>query len=107
VRTQLVQFPTLEIRHVHGTSPVVIAVAGEVDPSNTRQLARVVVRAAVHDRVVLDLSGVTFFCAAGVNALVQLRNWLGDRVERGPTSAIVQRVLDMCGMPDLLRRPER
>jgi anti-anti-sigma factor len=95
-----------EIRHALGSSPAVLVVAGEIDPATTPELARVVVRTAVHDRVVLDLSHVTFFCAAGVNALVQLRNRLGDRVERGPTSEVVQRVLDMCDMSNLLRRPE-
>jgi anti-anti-sigma factor len=91
----------LDIQVLHG-SPAVLRVVGEIDQDATRLLMRAAARAAVADPIELDLSGVTMFGAAGVNALVQLREWFGERIVVGRASFQVEQVLRICDLADLL-----
>lgn len=64
---------TFEKREVAGRT--VVHVTGEVDISNNGELEQVVMDAATSGgdrRVVVDLSGVTFFDSSGVKALFDL-----------------------------------
>jgi anti-anti-sigma factor len=62
----------------HGPARM-LTVSGEIDRA-TEGAVRAELRSAIehHALVVLDLSGVEFFGAAGVAALVQAREWAED-----------------------------
>jgi anti-anti-sigma factor len=68
-----------------------IAISGELDMSNAHRLTELVQHVARGRplRVVLDMSEVSFFCAAGVSALLRARNTImaagGQLVLRDPS----------------------
>src|SRR3712207_6213488 len=68
-----------------GRGPVTVIVAtGEIDMSSAHLLTELV-DAVMRDqplRVVLDLANVTFFCAAGVTALLEVRRAVTARAGR-------------------------
>jgi anti-sigma B factor antagonist len=81
--------------------------AGELDQTSCPPLAGDLLR-HIHpdDEVVwLDLSAVTFCASAGVAMFVQLHRHIrpnGGRLTLYHPSPNVQRVLDMCGLADVL-----
>ena len=72
----------------HGPARM-LTVSGEIDRA-TEGAVRAELRTAIehHALVVLDLSGVEFFSAAGVAALVQAREW----AEEHPVPTAVSRL---------------
>lgn len=68
--------PEVSISSVNeGPSLKVIAIGGELDLDTVHLLTELVDRIADHHpaRVGIDMSGVTFFCAAGLSALLRAR----------------------------------
>jgi anti-anti-sigma factor len=95
--------PRLSLRTTHDGPAVVIQLSGELDPATVPLLTELVAetarrRSAV--RLVLDLAGVTFFCAAGIHAFLAARRCVvatgGALVLRAPSPA-VRRVLAITG----------
>jgi stage II sporulation protein AA (anti-sigma F factor antagonist) len=77
---------------------VIVAIAGEVDISNARELHdQIAAELAGDDALVVDLGGLSFLDAAGVHLLYAL----ADRVRRFaivlPEDSFSQRVLDLSG----------
>ncbi|MFY1627564.1 STAS domain-containing protein [Micromonospora sp. WMMD735] len=78
---------------------------GELDMSTTHLLTELVDQLVRRPRtgppqLILDLTGVTFFCAAGVNALLTVQHTLRERSVRlllCGLSPRVQRILDITG----------
>lgn len=87
-----------------GPDRAVIWLDGEHDVDTLSTLTDTLTRAIGTDDsdVIVDLSGVTFMCAATVGALIGGRNSL-RRQSRSLTlrspSPIAGRVLDLCGIP--------
>jgi len=76
----------------------VIVINGELDLATVHVLMELVDRVAVDRpaRVVLDMAGVTFFCAAGLNALLQAQQavtGVGGRLLLRPPSRVTRTVL--------------
>jgi anti-anti-sigma factor len=84
------------------------ALTGEIDATSPPETFADLF-AHEHANVAVDLSGVTFFTAAGIARLVDARNQLRstghDLVVRAP-SRTVARVLTLCQMTDLIEAPE-
>jgi anti-anti-sigma factor len=85
---------------------IVVEVGGPLDMATVDPLVDLVDRLVAGRPpavLVLDLSGVTFFCAAGVNALLTVRRRVGSAgctlVVRRP-SRITVAVLDIVGLKD-------
>jgi anti-anti-sigma factor len=91
----------LQIELLDEAKPLVVRVSGEVDHLTAGVLTSSVTAAAAVDHVVLDLSGVTFFDAAGVRVLIDLREQADGLVEVRETSPAVDRVLDLVDLPEL------
>ncbi|MEU4366092.1 STAS domain-containing protein [Micromonospora chersina] len=99
--------PTLRLALAReGPAAVVVRVGGPLDLATVDQLVDLVDRlmgGAPAPVLVLDLSGVTFFCAAGVNALLTVRRRVASAgctlVVREP-SRITVKVLDIVGLKD-------
>jgi anti-anti-sigma factor len=76
-------------------------IAGEVDPSNARDLGRELTGAVPNDAmaVVLDLSDVTYLDSSGVQMVFELAERLDGRQQRlavvVPTGAPARKVLDI------------
>jgi anti-anti-sigma factor len=80
---------------------VAIRVKGELDMAATPSLTQAIVGAAGTARIHLDLSGVTFLDSSAIGALVASGREVGDRgsrLEIGPRSDIVTRVLEITGL---------
>jgi len=95
--------------HSGAPGTLVAAVAGEIDLV-TAPLLQAALMDAVdrHREVCCDLSGVTFFGAAGINALLVAR----ERAARAGSCLLIRgahgitrRVLQITGLEGLLRRP--
>jgi anti-anti-sigma factor len=87
----------------------VIALSGDVDQDTTYlfvDLAKCVAREWTPPRLVLDLAEVTFFGAAGLRALVRVRDLVtaagGELLLRDP-SCITRRVLEVAARNENLR----
>jgi anti-anti-sigma factor len=67
--------PILSVRLVSYRIPTVIEISGEVDLSSAHLITEVVDHVTRHhsSQVVLDMSKVRFFCAAGISALLHAR----------------------------------
>ena len=91
----------LQIELLDQADPLVLRVSGEVDHLTAGVLTSSVTAAAAVDHVVLDLSGVTFFDAAGVGALIELREQADGLVEVAATSPAVDLVLDLVDLTEL------
>jgi len=87
------------------TDHVVVTIAGEVCAFSAPGLATRLWPAldARPRTIVLDLRGVTFFAAAGITVLIDLRRRADDRGIRVELvmSHAVQRVLTLCDLDDL------
>ena len=82
---------------------VSIRVKGELDMAATPTLTQAIVGAASTPRICLDLSGVTFLDSSAIGALVASGREVGEagsRLEIGPRSDIVTRVLEITGLAD-------
>lgn len=82
---------------------VVIRVKGELDMAAAPDLSEAINRAKGSGRVSLDLSGVTFLDSSAIGALVASGRSLaeqGSRLEVGPRSDIVMRVLEITGLSE-------
>jgi anti-sigma B factor antagonist len=77
----------------------VIGIGGEVDLSNAATLQSKVdeLVGSDVDRVVLDLSALTFIDSSGIAVLVRLHNRVGAVDVRHPT-AVVRRILKVTGL---------
>jgi anti-sigma B factor antagonist len=85
----------------------VVWVSGDHDASSALSLASVIERSSDLDNagVVVDLSEVTFMDASVVGTLVRARNRLHARglsLQVRSPSAIALRLLELCGVTDLL-----
>jgi anti-sigma B factor antagonist len=83
--------------------PSVITVRGELDMSTSPELAAAVSGAGSGSTVVLDLSQVTFLDSSALGALVAAGGELseaGGRLQIGPRSEIVSRVLEITGLSE-------
>lgn len=82
---------------------VVIRIKGELDLAAAPELVDAIVDSNESPRVSLDLSGVTFLDSSAIGALVAAGRALaesGRRLEVGPRSDIVTRVLEITGLTD-------
>jgi anti-anti-sigma factor len=85
----------------HRDATVVADVAGEIDPSNAREVGRKLTEAVPNDAlaVVIDLSGVTFLDSSGVQMLFELAERLTGRQQRlsvvVPPECPARRVLEI------------
>ena len=82
---------------------VSIRAKGELDMAATPTLTKAIVGAAGVARIHLDLSGVTFLDSSAIGALVASGRELsegGSRLEIGPRSDIVTRVLEITGLDE-------
>ncbi|MET8836064.1 STAS domain-containing protein [Micromonospora sp. NPDC004540] len=98
--------PILSLALAREGPAVVVEVGGPLDMATAHPLVDLVDRLMSGQPppvLVLDLSGVTFFCAAGVNALLTVRRRAGSGgctlVVRRP-SRITVAVLDIVGLRD-------
>jgi anti-anti-sigma factor len=98
--------PTLSLRVTDRGGATVVEVIGELDLASAHLLTDCVDRIAGDrpDRVVLDLTGVSFFCADGLRALLHARDTVtgtgGQLLLRAP-SANARRVLDLTAADEL------
>ena len=82
---------------------VAIRAKGELDMAATPTLTQAIVSAAGVARITLDLSGVTFLDSSAIGALVASGRDVseqGSRLEIGPRSDIVSRVLQITGLDE-------
>ncbi|MET8908799.1 STAS domain-containing protein [Micromonospora sp. NPDC004551] len=98
--------PTLTLALAREGPAVVVEVRGALDLAAVDPLVDLVARLLSGQpppTLVLDLSGVSFFCAAGVNALLTVRGRAASAgcalLLRRP-SRITVRVLDIVGLTD-------
>ncbi|PSK67199.1 hypothetical protein B0E53_00833 [Micromonospora sp. MH33] len=98
--------PTLSLALAREGPAEVVRVGGPLDLATVDRLVDLVDRLVAGGPpavLVLDLSGVTFFCAAGVNALLTVRRRVASAgctlVVREP-SRITVKVLDIVGLMD-------
>ena len=82
---------------------VSIRAKGELDMAATPTLTEAIVGASGVARIHLDLSGVTFLDSSAIGALVSSGREVaerGGRLEIGPRSDIVNRVLEITGLDE-------
>ncbi|MFL6204288.1 MAG: STAS domain-containing protein [Acidimicrobiales bacterium] len=82
---------------------VSIRVKGELDMAATPTLTQAIVGTTGVERIHLDLSGVTFLDSSAIGALVASGREIGEkgiRLEIGPRSDIVARVLQITGLDE-------
>jgi anti-anti-sigma factor len=96
--------PAFDVRLVETDDGAVIVASGEIDLTACDALRRCIEGCcATHQRVVMDLAGVTFIDSTGLNALIWAHRLLGHRpgavVLRNPGPAVV-RVLEIAGLAD-------
>jgi len=82
---------------------VLIRVKGELDMAAAPELTGAIVGAVGGSRITLDLTGVTFLDSSAIGALVASGREVADggrRLQIGPRSDIVTRVLEITGLAD-------
>jgi anti-anti-sigma factor len=81
-----------------------VAICGELDLSTTEQVRSAVDAALAgrQQRVVFDLSGLTFMDSSGIALLVRVAQRVGDVELRTPTP-IVRRLIELTGLAQTLR----
>jgi anti-anti-sigma factor len=97
---------TVDVQPASTVEPLTVSADGDVD-LDTAPLLRAALVAAVgrHPHVCCDLRGVTFFGAAGINALVAGRRRaieIGSRLEVRGAEGMTRRVLELTGLEFLL-----
>jgi anti-sigma B factor antagonist len=93
---------TVEVDDREGGS-VSIRVKGELDMAATPDLTQAIVGAGGSERITLDLTGVTFLDSSAIGALVASGREVADkgsRLQIGPRSDIVTRVLEITGLAE-------
>ena len=93
---------TVEIDEPEGDQ-VLITVKGELDMAAAPELTGAIVGVEGGSRVTLDLTGVTFLDSSAIGALVASGREVADagrRLQIGPRSDIVMRVLEITGLAD-------
>ncbi len=87
-----------------GSDAVVVRVRGELDLSTSPELAAALASdGAKASTVLLDLSAVTFLDSSAIGMLVASGTELasaGQRLQIGPRSVIVHRVLEITGLSE-------
>lgn len=80
-----------------------IKLSGEIDMSNVDSLRRLIepVVARAPERVIFDLSSLTFMDSSGIALLLQVSAKAGAVRLRAP-SALVRRMIDATGLTDVL-----
>jgi anti-sigma B factor antagonist len=97
-------------RQAAGRCWVSVAVAGEIDIASAPEVLATLLAAAKSETagIVVDVSAVTCLGAAGIGAFIRARNHERehgrDLLLRAPPP-IVARVLDICGLADLVEPP--
>lgn len=99
--------PEFNVHQSRTNATWVVGVSGELDVSRVEQLGQELRRAKESDaeRILLDLTGVTFIDSSGIRLLIQAteRSREGrDRLRLRPVQGQVRRVLEMTGMLDRL-----
>jgi anti-sigma B factor antagonist len=93
----------LRIEVADTTSPTIVVLIGEVDLSTSGRLREtlIAISNSGENRVVVDMSNVTFMDSTGLSALVgplkRFRTMKGEIVLRSPAKA-VQKVLEITGL---------
>ena len=82
-----------------------VRVRGELDMSTAPELSAALLRAGEGDTgtITLDLSGVSFLDSSAIGALIAAGQDLragGHKLQIGPRSAIVSRVLEITGLTE-------
>ncbi len=92
----------IETRHDAAGLPV-IAVAGDLDISNSAKVEAAVtaIAAARPEQLVFDLSGLRFMDSAGIAVLLGAVSLIGAVSLREPSPA-VRRVLEITGLADVI-----
>lgn len=94
--------PIMSLDVTNHSDVAAITISGELDLSTAPMLTDLVDRVAADhpDRVVIDMAGVTFFCAAGLTALLRAHNTVsaaGGRLILRAPSRQTQRILTITG----------
>lgn len=95
-----------ELRITRDGDHVVATIGGEVDPSNARDLGRVLTASVPNDAmgVALDLSGVSYLDSSGVQMIYELAERLALRQQAlalvAPPAAPARRVLEIVALGD-------
>jgi anti-anti-sigma factor len=94
---------TVEGSH-EGAGPPVISITGEVDMSNVVVVERELdtLLAEAPERVVLDVSKLTFIDSSGIAVLLRAATKAGRLELRNPSS-MVQRIIQATGLTEVLR----
>ena len=93
---------SVEIDDPNGDS-ISIRVKGELDMAATPTITESIGGAKGNGTIILDLSGVTFLDSSAIGALVASGREVdeaGGRLQIGPRSDIVTRVLEITGLAD-------
>jgi anti-sigma B factor antagonist len=83
---------------------ITVRLFGEIDVANTAALTEAL--EAVSEpgrRLVLDMAGVTFIDSSGINVLLRVASWAGERhdgLSVGDASANVRKILEILGLTD-------
>ena len=94
--------PTFDLNAVQLAETLVVEVAGEIDMATAPELAQALAADVLHDsvqRVVVDLTAVTFLDSSALNALVQSQRVLAAREIAfrvvSPTDEAVRRIFEI------------
>lgn len=90
-------------RSPDGAQPLVISISGEVDMSNVQAVeARLRgLLADAPDRVVVDLSALTFVDSSGIAVLLRVAEKIARLELRNPSSTVA-RIIQATGLTDVL-----
>ena len=102
--------PTFDLNAVQLAETLVVEVAGEIDMATAPELAQALAADVLHDsvqRVVVDLTAVTFLDSSALNALVQSQRALAAREIAfrvvSPIDEAVRRIFEITQLADQLR----
>ena len=104
--------PSLEVTLAVDNAAAVLMLAGEADMASACTLIACLdaVRLDYDGPVLLDLSSLTFLDSSGINAIVKCRKALAESGRsltlRRPTPTVM-RVIEICGLTELLANEDR
>ncbi|GAB1516247.1 STAS domain-containing protein [Actinophytocola sp. KF-1] len=102
---ETVRLPIATVRTEELDGAAVVEVTGDVDMSNAAELRAALTAALDSGPAVVDLTGTTFFCSAGINVLVNAAILARDHEVRLAVQAAhgaVLRPLQLAGVHDML-----